>query len=553
MSVFKIPLIFLLPFFAFLSFAGVFLSWKKFRNKSKFIIFWVSIILLSARHEMTTYKGKLLSGDLHRFSVYKLRSSSEVTKIDGRYPGGKVYAKLDADGLESGYYEVYGEIVGVEDSRGFLYLDIDSKEVYRGSFDSYRRVFLKNILRLTKDYPQDLRGFMKAVLLGDKDDIEDEMKDCFSYTGTAHLIVVSGLHIGTIAVICMSIFNLLGTPYQLKYILTFIILSFYCFSIGFSPSTLRAYIMGSIYIFSKIFYEETDLKKSLCLAFIISVLINPAVLNSVSFELSYTALFAIIFVFPKIKENLKAKIMIIEKNKNKAFEVLLDLVLISFSIQVSLTPIFLYYFKSIPLLSFLVNVVAVPLGTLFIQLSFFALALSFFYLGKFLMPLTYAIYRLLMAFIGAASKLPILTVEIYKEISPIFFVYLYICLLLLIFYGIKTKKNIFSIAVVGLIAFNINLNSAPKSFEFRENRYIGNSESILIVNETLEEKDIRLLKGNGVRNVDVLVSLKEIDDKFLKTFDVIQSINLKSGEILTYKDYVFKNMDGRIVAVDRER
>ncbi len=550
MSVFRIPLIFILPFLAFLSFVGVLSSGGKCRNKSKFIIFWTAILLLSARYEMTTYKGKLSIGELHRFNIHKFSSSSEITKIDGRYPVKKVYAKLDDESIESGYYEVYAEVRGLEDSRGFLYLDIDSKEIYQASFDGYRRVFLKNILRLTKDYPQEFQGFIKAVLLGDKDGIENEMKERFSYTGTAHLIVVSGLHIGTIAVICMGIFNLLRTPYQLKYILTFIILSFYCFSIGFSPSTLRAYIMGSIYIFSKIFYEETDLKKSLCLAFIISILINPTILNSVSFELSYVALFAIIFVFPKIKENLKAKIRIIEKNKNKAFEVLLDLMVISFSIQVSLTPIFLYYFKSIPLLSFLVNVVAVPLGTLFIQLSFFALACSFIYFGKFLMPLTYAVYRLLMVFIGAASKLPIMTVEIYREISPLFFIYLYLCLMLFIFYWVKAKKNIFSIVIVGIIVFNMDLNSASKSFEFRKNRYIGNSESILIVNEILKEKDIRLLKDNGVKNIDVLVSLEEIDDKFVKTFDVVQSINLKNGETLIYKDYVFKNTNGRIVTVE---
>lgn len=545
-AIFQIPVVFVLLLFTILNLVLFFVN-KKYRDKRMLIIFWIMVLFLSFRYETAIYKDKIQVGEIHRFTLNRSRLSSEIIKIDGKYLNKRVYAKLEEEDLDNGIYEVYGKINGVEDVGAFLYLNINSKDVYIGNFERYKWLFSKNIIKLTKDFPKEFQGFLKAILLGNKDEINGEMKEKFSYTGAAHLIVISGLHIGMIVAICVMIFNTLRTPYQLRYILTFIFLSFYCFSIGFSPSTLRAYIMGSIYLFSKIFYEETDLKKSLCIAFIVSTLINPISLASVSFQLSYMALFSIVFIYPKIKEQFEVNFGYFRNSNNKLFRILMDIVFVSLSIQIGLTPIFLYNFKILPLYSFLVNVVAVPLGSLFIQLSFFALTLSFLNLGKFLMPLVYYVYKVLLLFIDSASKLPFLSVEVYRQIPWLFLVYLYLCLLFFVFCGFKSKKIFLGTFVVGFLFFNLNFYKKVENFEFKKNMYIGNNESILIVNDPLKKRDIWFLKDRGVKNIDILISSIYIDDEFLKIFKVIKNLKLKKGESAVYKNYIFKNSAGEII------
>ncbi len=537
------PAVFVLLLFLFSSFF-ILAVWRD--DKKIFLLICSAVLFFAFRYETAVYRGKIEYGGRHKFVVYQSDGSSKIVKVDGKYIKKPVYASLDGENLDSGIYEVYGKITKVKNIDKFLYLDIDADGIYRGSFDRYRRALSEKIDNITWTYPREFKGFLKAILLGNKDGIDEDMKERFSYTGTAHLIVISGLHIGMITAICIFILNFLKIPYQARYLLSALFLSFYCFSIGFSPSTMRAYIMGIIYLFSKIFYEESDLKKSLCLAFIVSNCINPTVISSVSFQLSYMALFAIAFVFPSLKLYVEKNSCLKNISDNKFIKIVLDLMLLSLSIQLSLTPIFLYHFRTLPLLSFLINVLAVPLGSLVVQASFLALLLSFLGVGQFLIPLVYFGYRLLILFIDASSKLPLLSLDFYTKISPFLFVYLYLCLLLAVFYGLRSKYIIVGSVFIGVLLINLNLSSGKAMLSFNGNEYIGNEDKILILNNALRKKDIWLLKDNRVGEVDLIISRSNVDDEVIKAFKVIRSLKLNNGETVRYRDYVFKNTKDRI-------
>ncbi len=66
-----------------------------------------------------------------------------------------------------------------------------------------------------------------------------------------------------------------------------------------SPSSVRAYIMGGVFLIGKIFYEKADIKKSLALAVIINFFIYPVSFGNISFIFSYLCLFSIVYIFPK--------------------------------------------------------------------------------------------------------------------------------------------------------------------------------------------------------------------------------------------------------------
>ena len=85
-------------------------------------------------------------------------------------------------------------------------------------------------------------------------------------------------------------------------ILLLVSITLYYISVKESPSFTRAYIMVIVYLLGKLFYEKVDLGKTLFISAAVSILINPTVIFSVSFQLSYGAMIAIIYIFPYIRK-----------------------------------------------------------------------------------------------------------------------------------------------------------------------------------------------------------------------------------------------------------
>ena len=170
--------------------------------------------------------------------------------------------------------------------------------------------------------------------------------------------------------------------------------------------------MGIIYLAAKIFYEERDMIKALMVAFMISNFINPYAIRSISYQMSYLALAGILFLDPKIKgyfaEILPKRVM-----KYKA----LNFLRLSFSIQIILTPVFLYYFGILPLFSFLPNLIVIPLGSVTVLTLFISLFLSFLGLEKIFISFGYILYKILIFFIDIFFKVPYLTLILYVKIS----------------------------------------------------------------------------------------------------------------------------------------
>ncbi|WP_339613083.1 ComEC/Rec2 family competence protein [Fusobacterium varium] len=262
-------------------------------------------------------------------------------------------------------------------------------------------------------------------MLGEGKQLTRNMRREFSYVGISYLMALSGLHIGIILGICSFISKKLPISRKNRYIFMLCSLTIYFFGVKHSPSLIRAYIMALIFIGGKIFYEDIDATKSLAVAFIGGIFINPVSMNEVSFILSYLAVFAIICIYPIIRKVLyKGKSRIIEK-----------LILLT-TIQFFLLPILIKEFGTIQFLSFFSNLIILPIGTLYIVISFIGLLLENIGLGFIIFPMTNIIFETFMKLVAIFSKVPYLTLRYNGSKDNALFLIFYV----IIFWGVFYNK-----------------------------------------------------------------------------------------------------------------
>lgn len=207
-------------------------------------------------------------------------------------------------------------------------------------------------------------GIVKALTLGMRDGLSQEIRDLFQRTGTSHVLAISGLHMGIIAGFVYYILRtLLGLSIRLKLsgedkryaaILAIPFIGFFSKFFGSSPSTLRASIMVSVYMLSIFLGREREIVSSLALSSLIILTLDPFDLFSPSFQLSFVSVLFIVIYGERFYPTIR-------RIKNSVLRYFLFSFFTTFSATVGVTPITLYYFHGINPISFLQNLVTVPI------------------------------------------------------------------------------------------------------------------------------------------------------------------------------------------------
>ena len=139
-----------------------------------------------------------------------------------------------------------------------------------------------------------------SVLVGDKKELDNSVKDTFSYAGISHILAVSGLHVGFLVLVITFILNLCRVGRRSRFLITSLLLLGYCTLCGFSASVLRASFMTIVLLLSGVVGKEYDGLNSLGLAGIVVLLISPIDLFSLGFQLSFMCVFMIITLADKL-------------------------------------------------------------------------------------------------------------------------------------------------------------------------------------------------------------------------------------------------------------
>lgn len=387
--------------------------------------------------------------------------------------------------------------------RVYYTLKIDSIKILNENSNPF--IKLKNrVIKHVNSYKDST--YLYAFILGKTELISDEVLTSYRENGISHLFALSGLHVSIFSSILLFILKKLRFKEILNYVLIFIFLLLFSFITGFSPSILRATLLFFLLSINKVFYLNIRTLDILYLVFIILVIINPFIIYNLSFILSFTAAFFLIFSSDLLK------------GKNY-FVSLFKVSLLSYFASL---PLSIYYFGYTNLLGTILNLVFVPL----VSFVVFPLTLLTFIISKF-----YSILNITTNLLESLSLLfNKFKIIIYFPRINLIFVFIYLSILMLY---IKFKKKIcLYLIIVLLIFFKIRPYMDNNTYIYYID--VGQGDSILVVTPHLN-KTI-LIDTGGIVSFNENYKSNIVKNKTIPFFRRI-GINKVDYLFLTHGDY----------------
>lgn len=222
------------------------------------------------------------------------------------------------------------------------------------------------------------RGLFKALYLGSQDELDEEMRSIFRKSGLAHLLAISGLHIGVIALFSFRFFKwlLLLRPrlalrfdvIRISYILSLFPVLFYAVLAGGRPATTRAAIMVAIFIFAIIIQRSKDPLTALAAAAWAITACQPGIVFSASFQLSFAAAGAIILLAPEFPASPFRRFKDVSDSPRStgAIQRLWGLTIVTLSATIGTAPLVAWHFQKIALFSLPANLIITPIVSMII-------------------------------------------------------------------------------------------------------------------------------------------------------------------------------------------
>ena len=392
----------------------------------KLFLLMILFIVLMLRFSLSVRVTEIFQKEVYRMNLSLEDGRIKVLKINNKYPLKNIYGKLGYK--ENGKYEGYFLVKSIKEYENIYFVELEDVKSTKIK-DSFLEKYLQTLFnRAEENYSYGIRNINRAILLGDNTRIKKDLKDKIRYIGLSHIFAMSGLHIGLVIAIFYFIFKKTVKNKRLIEILLLISITLYYLSVKESPSFTRAYIMAVVYLLGKLFYEKVDLRKTLFVSAIISILINPIAIFSVSFQLSYGAMIAITYIFPYVR-----------KINYKKFKIL-DYILFTSTIQIFLIPITVYYFSTVQVLSLISNLIFLPLASFYITINYIALFLENFYLSFLLKPIIEILYKILIYLIDLFSELLYLSVE--YENKKLIYIYIVVFVIIIICKNMKKSLSL---------------------------------------------------------------------------------------------------------------
>lgn len=299
-------------------------------------------------------------------------------------------------------------------------------------------------------------GIASALVLGIKDELDNDIKATYSNTGTMHVLAVSGLHVGLVfSILSIGLKRLRSSVSHRLFsaVVALAVVWTYAFITALSPSVLRAAVMFTFVIGAQVLQRRSNMYNTLATAAFGLLCFNPYFLFDVGFQLSFLAVLAIVYLHPRIYKLLEFD--------NYAADQVWILTSISLAAQIGTFPLSLYYFHQFPVYFLLSNLVAVPLST---GILYVGLSVLFFgwipYLGFGLGKLMQGMVWLMNEAMMWLEKLPYALINRipFSGLQAVLF-YAFIFLLLVFLARPKLKFLGFACALLAVFSFS-HLNDA---------------------------------------------------------------------------------------------
>ncbi|OGX29291.1 MAG: DNA internalization-related competence protein ComEC/Rec2 [Omnitrophica WOR_2 bacterium RIFCSPHIGHO2_02_FULL_67_20] len=142
-------------------------------------------------------------------------------------------------------------------------------------------------------------GLLLGLLLGQRAEIDEELKEAFVNTGTVHLLVISGFNVGLIALLFEGLFRLLGLPWRWRLLCSAAGLGIFCLLTGVQPPVARATLMAWVVLGSLALDRTISWPNTLAAAALAILWVNPTQLFEPSFQLSFGAVLSLLVFAPR--------------------------------------------------------------------------------------------------------------------------------------------------------------------------------------------------------------------------------------------------------------
>ncbi len=243
---------------------------------------------------------------------------------------------------------------------------------------------------LIRELGEESGSYASALLLGYGDLVPSEDREAFANLGIAHILSVSGFHVGVIIGVLALLFRLLRLSQRVRLAVSGAILFFYAFLCGMSPPIVRAALLSLLVAEGKNLRRPRSGIHLLSAAAAVTALFAPAQVTGASFQLTYAAMFGLIWFTPLVNR-------VLPSGKGNAAVRILRAVLLTFGVQLAVLWPELYHFQRLPLWGVLFNLPAMAVFTVLILLYWIALLLlpAFGLAGLLAAPLSFLTGNLL--------------------------------------------------------------------------------------------------------------------------------------------------------------
>lgn len=332
-----------------------------------------------------------MSGRMIYYGDASLLELSPGDVLRGRI---RCQSALEVGGEKSTYYASQGVVLR-------LYPEGEmTTALFKESKLRYFPQELKSSLQnaAAKLYSEETRGFILALLTGEKSELDEQATTDLEESGLTHLTAVSGLHCGFLIAFLGL---LIGGNGYLRALVGYPLLLLYMFMVGCTPSVIRACVMVGLVIAGDLFERDTDPPTSLGAAALVILLADPYAAGAVSFQLSFAAVAGILVVSPRIYAGINGLRRWKHKSVRRIWMLFSASVSASVGALVFTAPISAYYFKSISLVSSLSNLLVFPVVSALFAVSLVLTLLAIVFPG--LSALSFVPELLARYVLGAAS------------------------------------------------------------------------------------------------------------------------------------------------------
>jgi competence protein ComEC len=402
---------------------------------------------------------------------YHKKYEAEVFQLNGKKTIGKILVNIKKDSLRSqlrvddhlAVKMVFSEIAEPLNPFGFNYKKYLRQQQIHHQISGDNSQFLRlpnnnqtvkgiaanirekiNVALIRYGFKDDELAVVNALLLGQRQHLTSELQQSYIGAGAIHILAISGLHIGIILLILKAFFKPMHYFKHGKLMATaliIVVLWVYAIIAGMSPSVVRAVAMFTAIAIGMFVNRPSGTYKTLVISMFFLLLFNPYYLFEVGFQLSYLAVFSIVWIQPKIYNLWKPKFWILDK--------LWQLLTVSSAAQIGVLPLSLYYFHQFPGLFFVSNLVIIPVLGIILTAGIVIIILSVLQIApQFLVDSFIFVIQQMNHFIGWIAHQEYFIIQ---QISMSFL--LMVALYVLLFFGLKwTEKKVFYRFALVLIA-----------------------------------------------------------------------------------------------------